>query len=123
MSAVRLLSPTVKGSVSALGEEKLIRSIRGWLGGTSPASPAGMGDDCAVLRPARGRELLTVDAVVRGVHFADGTPPRDVGAKLMKRNLSDIAAMGGRPRAAVVALALDGGVSVAWLAGFYRGLA
>jgi thiamine-monophosphate kinase len=64
-----------------------------------------------------------VDAVVRGVHFADGTAPRDVGAKLMKRNLSDIAAMGGRPRAAVVALALDGRVSVGWLAGFYRGIA
>jgi thiamine-monophosphate kinase len=123
MSTVRFLSKTVKGSVSAIGEERLIRNIRVWLGRTSPASPAGIGDDCAVLRPARGRELLTVDAVVRGVHFADGAAPRDVGAKLMKRNLSDIAAMGGRPRAAVVALALDGRVSVAWLAGFYRGIA
>lgn len=123
MSAVRLLSRTVKGSVSSLGEEGLIRSIRGWLGRVSPPPPAGIGDDCAVLRPARGRELLTVDAVVRGVHFADGTAPGQVGAKLMKRNLSDIAAMGGRPRAAVVALALDGRVSLVWLRGFYRGIA
>jgi thiamine-monophosphate kinase len=123
MSAPRLLCGTVKGSVSSLGEERLIRSIRGWLGRTSPAPPAGIGDDCAVLRPAGGRELLTVDAVVRGVHFLDASPARDVGAKLMKRNLSDIAAMGGRPRAAVVALALDGRVSLAWLAGFYRGIA
>jgi thiamine-monophosphate kinase len=123
MSAPRLLSMTVRGSVSSLGEERLIGSIRGWLGRTSPAPPAGIGDDCAVLRPARGRELLTVDAVVRGVHFADRSAPRDVGAKLMKRNLSDIAAMGGRPRAAVVALALDGRVSLGWLADFYRGIA
>ncbi len=101
----------------------MIRSIRRWLGRSSPPSPAGIGDDCAVMRPARGRELLTVDAVVRGVHFSDGTRPRDVGAKLMKRNLSDIAAMGGSPRAAVVALALDGRVSLSWLEKFYRGLA
>jgi thiamine-monophosphate kinase len=123
MSTVGLLSKTAKGSVSSLGEERLIRSIRFWLGRTSPQAPSGIGDDCAVLRPARGRELLTVDAVVRGVHFADASPPRDVGAKLMKRNLSDIAAMGGTPRAAVVALALDGRVSLGWLAGFYRGMA
>jgi thiamine-monophosphate kinase len=123
MKAARLLSGTVKGSVSSIGEERLIRSIRGWLGSASPPAPAGIGDDCAVLRPARGRELLTVDAVVRGVHFTDGSPPRDVGAKLMRRNLSDIAAMGGRPRAAVVALALDGRVALGWLESFYRGVA
>jgi thiamine-monophosphate kinase len=123
MRAVRLSLRTAKGSASSIGEERLIRSIRRWLGRSSPPSPAGIGDDCAVMRPARGRELLTVDAVVRGVHFSDGTRPRDVGAKLMKRNLSDIAAMGGSPRAAVVALALDGRVSLSWLEKFYRGLA
>jgi thiamine-monophosphate kinase len=119
----KILLKTVKGSVSSMGEERLIRSIRRWLGRSSPASPGGMGDDCAVLRPARGRELLTVDAVVRGVHFSDGMRPREVGAKLMKRNLSDIAAMGGSPRAAVVALALDGRVALGWLEKFYKGLA
>jgi thiamine-monophosphate kinase len=49
--------------------------------------------------------------------------PREAGAKLFKRNLSDIAAMGGRPLAAVVALAMDGRVSLAWLREFYRGMA
>jgi thiamine-monophosphate kinase len=76
-----------------------------------------------VVRPARGRELLTIDPVVHGVHFDSRTPPREAGAKLFKRNLSDIAAMGGRPRAALVALALDGRVSLAWLAEFYKGIA
>jgi thiamine-monophosphate kinase len=123
MKAEKILLGTSKGSVSSVGEERLIRLIRRWLGRSSPPSPAGIGDDCAVLRPARGRELLTVDAVVRGVHFSDGMRPREVGAKLMKRNLSDIAAMGGSPRAAVVALALDGRVSLVWLEKFYRGLA
>jgi thiamine-monophosphate kinase len=123
VKAAGILLRTVKGSVSSVGEGRLIRSIRRWLGRSSPPSPAGIGDDCAVLRPARGRELLTVDAVVRGVHFSDGMRAREVGAKLMKRNLSDIASMGGDPRAAVVALALDGRVALAWLEGFYRGLA
>jgi thiamine-monophosphate kinase len=122
VKAEKILLGTAKGTVSSIGEERLIRSIRRWLGRSSPPAPAGIGDDCAVLRPARGRELLTVDAVVRGVHFSDGMRPRDVGAKLMKRNLSDIAAMGASPRAAVVALALDGRVSLAWLEKFYRGL-
>jgi thiamine-monophosphate kinase len=123
MRAGRPFSRTRRGSVSSIGEERLIRSIRRWLGRASPPAPAGIGDDCAVLAPARGRELLTVDAVVRGVHFTDRTPPREAGAKLFKRNLSDIAAMGGRPRAAVVALALDGRVSLGWLGDFYRGMA
>jgi thiamine-monophosphate kinase len=120
---VKIILRTAKGSVCSVGEEALIRSIRRWLGSASPQSPGGIGDDCAVLRPARGRELLTVDALVHGVHFSDGMRPRDVGAKLMKRNLSDIAAMGGSPRAAVVALALDGRVALGWLEKFYKGLA
>jgi len=123
MKALPLYSRTLRGSVASVGEEALIASIRRWLGPASPMSPAGIGDDCAVIKPARGRELLTVDPVIHGVQFDGRVPAGAAGAKLMKRNLSDIAAMGGRPRAAVVALALDGRVSLAWLAEFYRGLA
>jgi thiamine-monophosphate kinase len=122
MNRAPLYSRSRRGSVSSVGEEALIRAIRRWLGGAAPAPPAGIGDDCAVIPPARGRELLTVDPVVAGVHFDGRVPAREVGAKLLKRNLSDIAAMGGRPRAAVVALALDGRVSLAWLAEFHKGL-
>ena len=110
-------------SVAALGEEGLIAAIRRWLGPASPPSPAGIGDDCAVLPRARGRQLLTVDPVVYGRHFDASVPPAAVGAKLLKRNLSDIAAMGGRPVAAVVALTLDRRVRRDWLEKFYRGLA
>jgi thiamine-monophosphate kinase len=122
MRAGGLFSRTRRGSVSAQGEKALIGLIRRWLGPASPPSPAGIGDDCAVLAPARGRELLTVDPVVHGIHFDDSAPAAAAGAKLFRRNLSDIAAMGGQPRAAVVALALDGRVSLRWLAGFFRGL-
>ncbi len=110
-------------SVSALGEERLIAALRRWLGAASPRAPFGIGDDCAVLAPARGPQLITVDPVIYGRHFDDRVPARAVGAKLLKRNLSDLAAMGGRPTAAVLALTLDARVSVAWLEGFYRGLA
>lgn len=110
-------------SVSAWGEEKLIAAIRRWLGNASPQAPFGIGDDCAVLPATRGRQLLTVDPVIYLRHFDDSVPPRAVGEKLLKRNLSDLAAMGGRPAAAVLALTLDGRVDLRWLELFYRGLA
>lgn len=110
-------------SVASLGEEKLILAIRRWLGSASPRTPFGIGDDCAVLPASRGRQLITVDPVIYPRHFDDSVPPRAVGAKLLKRNLSDLAAMGGRPTAAVLALTLDARTSVRWLEAFYRGLA
>jgi len=110
-------------SVGSLGELRLIASIRRWLGDASPAAPFGIGDDCAVIPPTRHHQLVTTDPVIHGQHFDDSVPARAVGAKLLKRNLSDIAAMGGRPVAAVIALALAPGTSVAWLRQFYLGLA
>jgi thiamine-monophosphate kinase len=113
----------VRESVAALGERRLIRHIRRWLGDATPAAPFGIGDDCAVIPPTRRHQLVTTDPVIHGRHFDDTVPARAVGAKLLKRNLSDIAAMGGRPVAAVVALALAPETRTAWLRGFYRGLA
>ncbi len=116
-------TPIQADSVSSLGEEKLITAIRRWLGTASPKAPFGIGDDCAVLPASLRRQLITVDPVIYPRHFNDLVPPRDVGAKLLKRNLSDLAAMGGRPTAAVLALTLDARTSVKWLEQFYRGLA
>lgn len=112
-----------RAAVAALGERRLIRDIRHWLGDASPAAPFGIGDDCAVIPPTRRHQLVTTDPVIHGRHFDDTVPARAVGAKLLKRNLSDIAAMGGRPVAAVVALALAPETATAWLRDFYRGLA
>lgn len=110
-------------SVAALGEEKLILAIRRWLGPASPGAPFGIGDDCAILPASAGQQLITVDPVIYPRHFNDRVPPRAVGAKLLKRNLSDLAAMGGKPAAAVLALTLDARVSLRWIEQFYRGLA
>lgn len=110
-------------SVARHGERKLIGEIKRWLGPASPRAPFGIGDDCAVLPASRHASLVTTDPVIYGQHFDATVPPRAVGAKLLKRNLSDIAAMGGRPVAAVVSLALAPDTRLAWLEQFYRGLA
>jgi thiamine-monophosphate kinase len=110
-------------SVAAWGEIKLIAEIRRWLGSSTPQSPAGIGDDCAVMSGSLRDQLVTVDPVIFGHHFDESIPAQGAAAKLFNRNLSDIAAMGGRPRAAVVALAMSPTVKIEWLQEFYRELA
>lgn len=67
---------------------------------------AGAGDDCAVIKWNDEYDLLvTVDQLIKEIHFLPGTSPRAAGAKLVKRNMSDIAAMGGEPLWAVMTLA------------------
>src|SRR5215475_8862283 len=67
-----------------------------------------MGDDCAVLRIPAGHEtLITTDFSLEGVHFRrDWQSPECIGHRCLARGLSDIAAMGGRPVAAFLSLAL-----------------
>ncbi len=87
--------------------------------------PVGPGDDCAVLKfpGASGVELLAaVDQLARDVHYTSDTPPELAGAKLLKRNLSDIAAMGGAPRWALLTVAA-GGRDAEWVLRFCRGVA
>jgi len=114
---------THSDSVCALGEVRLLDKIRDWLGTAAPAEPFGMGDDCAVLPLGKTARLITVDPVVYNGHFNDTMSPRATAQKLLKRNLSDLAAMGGLPTAAVLALTLDPRTSLRWLSGFYRALA
>jgi len=107
------------------GELELLRRIREWLGTANPAPPRGMGDDTAVLPvPTDGDSLLlTNDSLLWNQHFDEFTEPEAAGAKLLKRNLSDIAGMGGVPHHAILALAASPNLSLAWLERFFRGLA
>ena len=111
-------------AVSSLGEIALLRAMREWLGEIAPPSPQGMGDDCAVLKMAKGRSILAKsDGIVYGRHFDDTAKPTAVAAKLLKRNISDIAAMGGTPKHALVHLVVGRDLSTKWLKQFYLGLA
>jgi thiamine-monophosphate kinase len=90
------------------------------------AGPEGRGltDDAAVLAPPPGRELvLTVDQMLEGVHFLPGDPPDLIARKLLRRNLSDLAAMGALPLGYLLTTAFPPGVGEDWLAAFSRGLA
>lgn len=84
----------------------------------------GLLDDAALLRPARGYELVvTVDALVAGVHFFPGDPAGSIARKALAVNLSDLAAKGARPDGFVLTLALPRGWTEDWLAAFATGLA
>lgn len=84
----------------------------------------GAGDDCAVLELGSPdtQTLFKTDAVVEGVHFTADTEPERVGRKALARCLSDIAAMGGTPTAAVVTLGLPRGFDSERVKALYRGL-
>lgn len=81
-------------------------------------------DDAAALAPPPGHELvLTVDAIVAGVHFFADDPADAVAKKSLRVNLSDLAAKGAKPVGFLLTLALPKGVSERWLTAFARGLA
>jgi thiamine-monophosphate kinase len=83
----------------------------------------GIGDDCAVWRAESGRVLAKVDCQVQNVHFnLDIIDWHDLGWKALAVNLSDIAAMGGRPRYALVSLGLPLQTEVEDVVSLYRGM-
>ncbi len=93
--------------MSGLGEFQLIDWIR-QRSSSHPQVPVGIGDDAALLSPTPGEEIIvTTDMLMDGRHFIVGqTPPELIGRKALAVNLSDIAAMGGRPLAAFISWAL-----------------
>jgi thiamine-monophosphate kinase len=84
----------------------------------------GIGDDAALVGVGRGNDLiLTTDLSIEGVHFLPAVhPARSIGHRALARSLSDIAAMGGTPRFALVSLAISKRTRRAWLEEFYTGL-
>ncbi|CAO3420421.1 thiamine-phosphate kinase [Azospirillum argentinense] len=83
----------------------------------------GLADDAAVFGVPPDQELVvTTDAMVAGVHFFPDDAPGDIAAKLLRTNLSDLAAMGAAPYAYTLVTALPKTVGEDWLAGFAAGL-
>jgi thiamine-monophosphate kinase len=95
-------------TIADLNEAELVARIQGRLAKPPDWVVVGIGDDAAVIEPERNRlEVLTVDALVEGVHFERRFTPADaIGYRALAVNLSDLAAMGASPRVALLSLAL-----------------
>ena len=89
-----------------------------------PAGVVGIGDDAAIIeRPGEDALLVTIDTLVEEIHFLkEKIAPRDLGEKSLAVNLSDIAAMGGTPTSAFLALGLPQTTPVEWIDEFFAGL-
>jgi thiamine-monophosphate kinase len=106
-----------------LSEDELTAAIARVLSGAGPEVIVGPGDDAAVLAAGGGELVLTADALIEGVHFDLGiTSARDLGYKAIVVSVSDIAAMGASPRAALVTLALRADLGAAWVIELYGGM-
>ena len=110
-------------TLAQLGEFGLIHAIQGQVGPCSDDVVMGIGDDAAVIRAGGGVcWLWTTDMLVEGIHFVPGTAWPDVGHKALACSISDIAAMGGEPRYALVSMGISGRQTVEAVRGLYRGL-
>jgi thiamine-monophosphate kinase len=119
----------MKKPFKPMGELGLIEQIRRNFTASSKAITLGIGDDCAILRPPAGSEVLvTTDLTLEGRHFRRNLhPPESVGHRCLARGLSDLAAMGATPLAAFLSLALPGSMLAesagrSWIESFFTGL-
>ncbi len=104
------------------GEFDLIARYFAPLAGGAPGS-LGLADDAALLRPEPGQDLvLTLDTLIEGIHYRPDDPAGLVGRKLLRVNLSDLAAMGATPVGYLLATALAQSVDEAWVGEFAAGL-
>ncbi len=110
-------------TIATLGEVGLIDRLRRRIP-VVPSVLVGIGDDTAVLRATRTKSLLFAsDMLIEGVHFTRGhLAPHWIGWKALACNISDIAAMGGVPKYAVVSLGLPRQVAVSFVDRLYHGL-
>lgn len=84
----------------------------------------GLGDDAAVLAVTPGKRLVaTMDTLIAGVHFLPDDSPAGIAQKLLRANLSDLAAMGATPRWYLLSLGLSETTPESWIAAFAAGLA
>lgn len=105
-----------------MGEDALIQATFAPLAVGFPGA-LGLLDDCAVLAPPPGQDLvLTTDAVAAGVHFLADDAPADIAWKALAVNVSDLVGKGARPLVYLLSVALPEAPTPAWLAGFAQGL-
>ncbi len=109
--------------IGEVGEFGFIERVREASAAVVSEGFEGIGDDCAVL-PLDGErvQLISTDMLLEGVHFLrDVISPYELGGKALAVNISDVAAMGGRPVSSFLSLALPGDVTAEWAEEFIRG--
>jgi len=108
-----------------MSEFDLIARLRDRLAGIGAGRvDLGIGDDAALWTPAPGGQVVACcDTLIEGRHFPPGTAAADIAWKALAVNLSDLAAMGAGPVAALLALSLPGEPDGAWLEDFCDGWA
>jgi len=110
-------------TLAEVGEFGLITALSAWLP-PGPGTLVGIGDDAAVLAAPDGRVVATTDFLLEGRHFRrDWAGAGDVGHKAAARSLADVAAMGAKPSALLVALAAPPVLPVSWARELAAGLA
>jgi len=109
--------------LSELGEDKLIHRLTRHLDAASNVV-VGIGDDCAAVQQPGRNDLLLLetDCLIENIHFLRSAQPARVGWKALCRNISDIAAMGGRPEYALITAALPSDLELSYAEGIYRGI-
>lgn len=107
-----------------MNERQIIQAIAGLSAKEARGLIKGIGDDCAVIRKDdRHTWLITMDTLIESVHFdCSWHPPEKLGRKAVSVNVSDIAAMGGRPLFVLLSLGLPTGFDSNWLAEFSLGM-
>jgi thiamine-monophosphate kinase len=106
-----------------IGEFGLLRRVRKWMTTSDPSLIQGIGDDVAVFETGRKVFLATTDILIEDIHFErTWIDPYHLGKKALAVNLSDIAAMGGRPKYFLLSLGLPKSLSLSFVSRFYRGL-
>ena len=103
-------------------ETDLINYILKNINNVSPKIAKSIGDDCAVLKISKDHFLVfTTDTSLLGPHFTNDYSPKEIGYKCLASNLSDIAAMGCKPKYLLMAITLPS-LDDKWLKGFYSGI-
>ena len=113
-------------TLAEVGEFGLIDRIHGIIrdeGVALPKNTLGIGDDCAAFQPRPGYELLiTCDCMVENRHYLPRfISPKDIGRRAMTLNISDVGAMGGTPRCAIISLGLRADTLLEDVMDIYRG--
>lgn len=104
-----------------IGEIEMIAEYFAPLAAHTPGS-LGLKDDAAYLTDYGNRLIVTMDALVAGVHFFPDDAPEDIAWKALAVNVSDLAAKGARPLSYTMALAVPGKPTRDWISNFALGL-